>query len=133
MACPPSKRLRGFHSRIPVDRDSFGDDDDFTQDDLEEIDIIASQAIIQDAQPTHIKRPFDSICGHPTDTNNVKEGRKTFAIGNNHSTHSSSSSSSTGNNTSPKRLGSFSKQTLTDIVNNLTYFMHICTHLVITH
>nr|XP_057910528.1 ATR-interacting protein isoform X2 [Doryrhamphus excisus] len=38
MTCPPSKRLRGLN------QDAF-DDDDFTQDDLDEIDTIASQAI----------------------------------------------------------------------------------------
>ncbi|XP_077429678.1 ATR-interacting protein [Vanacampus margaritifer] len=49
MACPPSKRLRGLNQDVPladpVEVDPFGDDDDFTQDDLDEIDIIASQAI----------------------------------------------------------------------------------------
>ncbi|XP_010873368.2 ATR-interacting protein [Esox lucius] len=44
MECPPSKRLKGMSSTDPC-KDPFGDDDDFTQDDLEEIDIIASQAI----------------------------------------------------------------------------------------
>ncbi|KAM9409065.1 ATR-interacting protein [Pholidichthys leucotaenia] len=48
MNCPPSKRLRGLNQDVAtvVDfDDSFGDDDDFTQDVLDEIDIIASQAI----------------------------------------------------------------------------------------
>ncbi|XP_077385898.1 ATR-interacting protein isoform X2 [Festucalex cinctus] len=49
MACPPSKRLRGLNQDVPLadpaEVDPFGDDDDFTQDDLDEIDIIASQAI----------------------------------------------------------------------------------------
>lgn len=49
MAFPPCKRLRGLNQDLPkadpVEVDPFGDDDDFTQDDLDEIDIIASQAI----------------------------------------------------------------------------------------
>ncbi|XP_049589129.1 ATR-interacting protein isoform X2 [Syngnathus scovelli] len=49
MAWPPSKRLRGPNHDVPradpVEIDPFGDEEDFTQDDLDEIDIIASQAI----------------------------------------------------------------------------------------
>uniref|UniRef100_A0A3B4BD66 Uncharacterized protein n=1 Tax=Periophthalmus magnuspinnatus TaxID=409849 RepID=A0A3B4BD66_9GOBI len=41
MTCPPSKRSRGLGPVL--DLDPF--DEDFTQDDLNEIDIIASQAI----------------------------------------------------------------------------------------
>lgn len=48
MNCPPTKRLRGLNhdiaTAVAVD-DPFGDDEDFTQDDLNEIDIIASQAL----------------------------------------------------------------------------------------
>ncbi|KAM9813877.1 ATR-interacting protein [Neosynchiropus ocellatus] len=47
MNYPPTKRLRGLNHEVPkLDAldDSFGDDGDFTQDDLDEIDIIASQA-----------------------------------------------------------------------------------------
>ncbi|XP_029908458.1 ATR-interacting protein isoform X3 [Myripristis murdjan] len=45
MACPPTKRLRGLNQEaVAVFDNSFGDDEDFTQDDLDEIDIIASQA-----------------------------------------------------------------------------------------
>ncbi|XP_077459570.1 ATR-interacting protein [Stigmatopora argus] len=48
MTCPPSKRLRGLNHDAPKSdahqADPFGDD--FTQDDLEEIDIMASQAIM---------------------------------------------------------------------------------------
>ncbi|XP_070703508.1 ATR-interacting protein [Pempheris klunzingeri] len=45
MNCPPTKRLRGLNQEVAVAFDDpFGDDDDFTQDDLDEIDIIASQA-----------------------------------------------------------------------------------------
>ncbi|CAK6960920.1 ATR-interacting protein [Scomber scombrus] len=48
MNCPPTKRLRGLNQDIATAGtfdDPFGDDEDFTQDDLDEIDIIASQAI----------------------------------------------------------------------------------------
>ncbi|KAM7401699.1 hypothetical protein PAMP_016994 [Pampus punctatissimus] len=48
MNCPPTKRLRGLNqdkvTAVAFD-DSFGDDEDFTQDDLDEIDILASQAV----------------------------------------------------------------------------------------
>lgn len=44
MAYPPRKRLKGMSPAAPCN-DPFGGDDDFTQDDLEEIDIIASQAV----------------------------------------------------------------------------------------
>ncbi|XP_049428322.1 ATR-interacting protein isoform X1 [Epinephelus fuscoguttatus] len=47
MNYPPTKRLRGLNQEavttVAFD-DPFGDDEDFTQDDLDEIDIIASQA-----------------------------------------------------------------------------------------
>lgn len=43
MNCPPTKRLR-VEAALAID-DPFADDEDFTQDDLDEIDIIASQAI----------------------------------------------------------------------------------------
>ncbi|XP_070815704.1 ATR-interacting protein [Chaetodon trifascialis] len=48
MNCPPTKRLRSLNhdvATVMAFDDPFGDDDDFTQDDLNEIDIIASQAI----------------------------------------------------------------------------------------
>ncbi|XP_058487488.1 ATR-interacting protein isoform X2 [Solea solea] len=48
MNCPPSKRLRGLNHEVVTAvafDDPFGDDEDFTQDDLDEIDVIASQAI----------------------------------------------------------------------------------------
>lgn len=48
MNCPPTKRLRGLNQEAATVMefdDPFGDDKDFTQDDLDEIDIIASQAI----------------------------------------------------------------------------------------
>lgn len=43
---PPTKRLRGPNQEVIVSlNDPFGDDEDFTQEDLDEIDIIASQAV----------------------------------------------------------------------------------------
>ncbi|CAG5978236.1 unnamed protein product [Menidia menidia] len=48
MNCPPTKRLRGLNQEVVTTvafNDPFGDDEEFTQDDLDEIDIIASQAI----------------------------------------------------------------------------------------
>ncbi|XP_028302964.1 ATR-interacting protein [Gouania willdenowi] len=50
MNCPPFKRLRGLNQEAVTTvafEDPFGDDGDFTQDDLDEIDIIASQAITE--------------------------------------------------------------------------------------
>lgn len=47
MNCPPTKRLRGLNREVVTAAafdDPFGDDEEFTQDDLNEIDIIASQA-----------------------------------------------------------------------------------------
>ncbi|XP_078105279.1 ATR-interacting protein isoform X1 [Sander vitreus] len=54
MNCPPTKRLRGMNQDVVTAvafDDPFGDDMDFTQDDLDEIDIIASQAITSAAAP----------------------------------------------------------------------------------
>ncbi|XP_032370704.1 ATR-interacting protein [Etheostoma spectabile] len=54
MNCPPTKRLRGMNQDVVTTvafDDPFGDDMDFTQDDLDEIDIIASQAITSTAAP----------------------------------------------------------------------------------
>ncbi|XP_014885613.1 ATR-interacting protein-like [Poecilia latipinna] len=47
MNCPPTKRLRGLNQDVVTavaSDDPFGDDEEFTQDDFDEIDIIASQA-----------------------------------------------------------------------------------------
>uniref|UniRef100_UPI0037E8C8D9 ATR-interacting protein n=1 Tax=Semicossyphus pulcher TaxID=241346 RepID=UPI0037E8C8D9 len=52
MNYPPTKRLRGLNQDVVTAmpfNDPFGDDDDFTQDDLDEIDIITSQAITSTA------------------------------------------------------------------------------------
>ncbi|XP_033994945.1 ATR-interacting protein isoform X3 [Trematomus bernacchii] len=52
MNCPPTKRLRGQDRVTAMDFDDpFGDDEDFTQDDLNEIDILASQAITSAPAP----------------------------------------------------------------------------------
>lgn len=52
MNCPPSKRLRGPNQdKAEAFDDPFGDDEDFTQDDLDEIDILSSQAAITAAIP----------------------------------------------------------------------------------
>nr|XP_020662270.1 ATR-interacting protein-like [Pogona vitticeps]XP_020662271.1 ATR-interacting protein-like [Pogona vitticeps]XP_020662272.1 ATR-interacting protein-like [Pogona vitticeps] len=47
---PPNKRYKSHTATEPEETDDpFEDNDDFTADDLEEIDIIASQALTQDA------------------------------------------------------------------------------------
>lgn len=48
MNCPPTKRLKRLNQDVVTAvafDDPFGDDEEFTQDVLDEIDIIASQAI----------------------------------------------------------------------------------------
>uniref|UniRef100_A0A4W4EX77 ATR interacting protein n=1 Tax=Electrophorus electricus TaxID=8005 RepID=A0A4W4EX77_ELEEL len=74
MEYPPSKRLKGIQNEDP-----FGDDEDFTQDDLEEIDIIASQAIIASTS----KRPLESISSYSGERKDapVMAVRKTVSIG----------------------------------------------------
>ncbi|XP_031465228.1 ATR-interacting protein isoform X2 [Phasianus colchicus] len=58
---PPSKRPKGPAGvGAAAEEDPFGDNDDFTADDLEEIDTIASQALTQDAalrDPAPASRP----------------------------------------------------------------------------
>uniref|UniRef100_A0A8C3SGD5 ATR interacting protein n=1 Tax=Chelydra serpentina TaxID=8475 RepID=A0A8C3SGD5_CHESE len=60
---PPNKRYKSFESKSKQTEDPFGDNDDFTADDLEEIDIIASQALSQVidshtlSRTTHIQKP----------------------------------------------------------------------------
>ncbi|XP_020486286.2 ATR-interacting protein isoform X1 [Labrus bergylta] len=60
MNYPPTKRLRGLNQDVvtamPFD-DPFGGDDDFTQDDLDEIDVIASQAVTSTAASGHESKP----------------------------------------------------------------------------
>ncbi|XP_048714304.2 ATR-interacting protein isoform X4 [Caretta caretta] len=60
---PPNKRYKSFESKSKQTEDPFEDNDDFTADDLEEIDIIASQALSQvldsntHSRTTHIQKP----------------------------------------------------------------------------
>ncbi|XP_075795461.1 ATR-interacting protein isoform X2 [Pelodiscus sinensis] len=54
---PPNKRYKGFESKSKQTEHYFGDNDDFTADDLEEIDIIASQALSQDLDSNSIQKP----------------------------------------------------------------------------
>lgn len=83
MEYPPSKRLKGLvPNEAPAEQDPFGDDEDFTQDDLEEIDIIASQAVTGNGQPTCVKRTFGSTSGEQNKAP-IREARKTFAFGGN--------------------------------------------------
>ncbi|XP_051550169.1 ATR-interacting protein [Myxocyprinus asiaticus] len=59
MDFPASKRLKGH--QLSAGPDTFDDDIDFTQDDLAQIDIIASQAITRDGQNSGLKRTFGSV------------------------------------------------------------------------
>ncbi|XP_048813547.1 ATR-interacting protein isoform X1 [Lagopus muta] len=62
---PPSKRPKG-PAEVGAEEDPFGDNDDFTADDLEEIDTIASQALSQDAAgrgPAPASRPHGAWSG----------------------------------------------------------------------
>lgn len=70
MNYPPTKRLRGLNQDIATGTafdDPFGDDDSFTQDDLDEIDVIASQAFTtatssgQGSKP--VAKPVESSAG----------------------------------------------------------------------
>ncbi|KAK2906767.1 hypothetical protein Q8A67_005752 [Cirrhinus molitorella] len=96
MDFPPSKRLKGH--RVPAEPDPFDDDIDFTQDDLEQIDSITSQAITGDGQSGGSKRAFASVfaCADEQSRAPVRSSRKTFAIGD-------SSSSSSHNNKEAQR------------------------------
>ncbi|KAI2650587.1 ATR-interacting protein [Labeo rohita] len=100
MDLPPSKRLKGH--QVTAEPDPFDDDIDFTQDELEQIDIIASQAVTRDGQSSGSKRAFGSVfaCADEQSKAPVRSGRKTFAIGD---SSSSSSSSSTINNKEAQR------------------------------
>ncbi|RVE72617.1 hypothetical protein OJAV_G00039230 [Oryzias javanicus] len=62
MNCPPSKRLRCSEQVGPTSHDDpFGDEEEFTQDDLDEIDIIASQAVTSAAKGIG-SRPSTAVC-----------------------------------------------------------------------
>ncbi|XP_043078532.1 ATR-interacting protein isoform X2 [Puntigrus tetrazona] len=81
MNFPPSKRLKG--RQVPADPDPFEDDIDFTQDDLEQMDIMASQAFGGDGQSCCSKRAFGSAFSSADEQSKApaRSGRKTFAIG----------------------------------------------------
>ncbi|ROL55464.1 ATR-interacting protein [Anabarilius grahami] len=100
MDFPPSKRLKGH--QVSAGPDPFDDDIDFTQDDLDQIDIIASQAITGDVQNSGSKRTFGSVfaCTDEQSKAPVRSGRKTFAIGD-------GCSSSTYNSKEPQRKDVF--------------------------
>ncbi|XP_062400706.1 ATR-interacting protein isoform X2 [Sardina pilchardus] len=73
MEYPPSKRLKEYHhDAVP---DPFSDDEDFTQDDFNEIDVIASQAVTGNIQTTIGKTP-DPVRG----SGGHSQGRRTFAL-----------------------------------------------------
>lgn len=75
MEYPPSKRLKEYHHNAGPD--PFSDDEDFTQDDFNEIDVIASQAITGNIQSTAGKTPDpESFLGGRS----KPEGRRTFAL-----------------------------------------------------
>ncbi|XP_056614846.1 ATR-interacting protein isoform X2 [Triplophysa dalaica] len=100
MELPPSKRLKGHQTS--ADPDPFDDDIDFTQDDLAQMDIIASQAITGDGQNSGSKRTYGSV--YPVTDNQSKgparSGRKTFSLGDGCST-------SVFNMTEPQRKDAF--------------------------
>lgn len=100
MAVPPSKRLKGHQTSAGPD--PFDDDIDFTQDDLAQIDIIASQAITGDGQNSGSKRAYGSVFPSPDEQSKApaRPGRKTFALGD-------GCSSSTFNRTEPQRKDAF--------------------------
>lgn len=60
MNYPPTKRLRGVNQDITTGStfdDPFGDDDAFSQDDLAEIDILASQAFTSKSRSAPVTKP----------------------------------------------------------------------------
>lgn len=67
MNYPPTKRLRGLNQDTPTGAtfdDPFGDDDAFSQDDLAEIDILASQAFTS----TSLSGPASKPVPKPVET-----------------------------------------------------------------
>ncbi|XP_067270870.1 ATR-interacting protein isoform X2 [Pseudorasbora parva] len=100
MDFPPSKRLKGH--QVSAGPDPFDDDIDFTQDDLDQIDIIASQAITEDVQNSGSKRTFGSVFAGADEQSKapVRSSRKTFALGD-------GCSSSTYNNKESQRKDTF--------------------------
>ncbi|XP_013363063.1 PREDICTED: ATR-interacting protein isoform X2 [Chinchilla lanigera] len=73
---PPSKRARGFPAAVPLDpEDPFGAHGELTADDLEELDILASQALSQcppaprDLSTVHKVRRLDGMSSSPAGKN----------------------------------------------------------------
>ncbi|XP_072328751.1 ATR-interacting protein [Scyliorhinus torazame] len=73
---PPNKR-RKAEQATRTNEDPFGDDEDFTADDLEELDILASQVLSQDVKPvpnamkapvSNIKKKESSVLKNDTQT-----------------------------------------------------------------
>ncbi|XP_077181856.1 ATR-interacting protein isoform X2 [Paroedura picta] len=85
---PPNKR---YKSLVPNEQkemeDPFGDNDDFTADDLEEIDIIATQALTQDfSLQTDVKSEWNARQSSPLNNTNkpssqVKQSNVGFTTG----------------------------------------------------
>ncbi|XP_023375323.1 ATR-interacting protein isoform X1 [Otolemur garnettii] len=73
--CPPSKRARGAPAAAAPDpEDPFGAHEDFTADDLEELDSLASQALSQCAAPrgvsgVHKVHKLDGMSKNPSEKN----------------------------------------------------------------
>ncbi|MGH0192359.1 UNVERIFIED_CONTAM: hypothetical protein FKN15_009771 [Acipenser sinensis] len=92
---PPNKRHKGPDGRMEPAADAFVGDDDFTQDDLEEIDILASQAFRDEGSVV----PIADVQSRPN-------ARATFTLGN-------SQNISTGNgSTSRKETDQFGYEIL---------------------
>ncbi|KAG7478135.1 hypothetical protein MATL_G00077080 [Megalops atlanticus] len=97
MECPPSKRLKGMNFGAPPSADPFEDDEVFTQDDLDEIDIIASQACTGDVGVTGPRETLGAVLPCPGPQNKAfSEGRKTFALGASNKTISNPGQSNMG-------------------------------------
>ncbi|XP_049718360.1 ATR-interacting protein isoform X1 [Elephas maximus indicus] len=76
---PPSKRARGYPIAAPDPEDPFGAHGDFTADDLEELDILASQALSQypatnrDASSVHKVPRIDGMAKNKNPTGKSRE------------------------------------------------------------
>ncbi|XP_006873724.1 PREDICTED: ATR-interacting protein [Chrysochloris asiatica] len=76
---PPNKRARGFPAAAPETEDPFGEHGDFTADDLEELDILASQALSQcpattrDAFSVHKVPRIDDMSKNKNPAGKIKE------------------------------------------------------------
>uniref|UniRef100_H3CD54 ATR interacting protein n=1 Tax=Tetraodon nigroviridis TaxID=99883 RepID=H3CD54_TETNG len=82
MNCPPFKRQKRLNDDVPravTSEDPFGDDEDFTQDDLDEIDVIASQAFPQGA-PAGLGAKLASSGPYLTRTSWWSLGEETSAL-----------------------------------------------------